>query len=83
MLIGYARVSTDDWNLDLQRDALRLAGYEKIYEDWISGAKAARPDLAMALEVARDEIAIPPANDCGSLQPHGGGADRDAGHETR
>ena len=53
MLIGYARVSTDDQNLDLQRDALRQAGCEKIYEDRISGAKAARPGLSMALEVAR------------------------------
>ena len=53
MLIGYARVSTDDQNLDLQRDALHLVGCEKIYEDRISGAKAARPGLAMALEVAR------------------------------
>ncbi len=31
MLIGYARVSTDDQNLYLQRDALRLADCEKMY----------------------------------------------------
>lgn len=53
MLIGYVRVSTDDQNLDLQCDALRQAGCEKIYEDRISGAKAARPGLTLALEVAR------------------------------
>ena len=45
MLIGYARVSTDDQNLGLLRDALRQAGCEEIYEDRISGAKAARPWL--------------------------------------
>jgi DNA invertase Pin-like site-specific DNA recombinase len=53
MLIGYVRVSTDDQNLDLQCDALRQAGCEKIYEDRISGAKAARPGLTLALEIAR------------------------------
>jgi DNA invertase Pin-like site-specific DNA recombinase len=53
MLIGYARVSTDDQNLDLQRDALTQAGCEKILEDHQSGAKAERPGLKSALEYAR------------------------------
>ncbi len=53
MLIGYARISTDDQNLALQRDALAAAGCEKIYEDRISGARAERPGLTLALEVAR------------------------------
>ena len=53
MRIGYARVSTDDQNLNLQRDALRKAGCKKVYEDRISGVKAERPGLQMALEVAR------------------------------
>lgn len=53
MLIGYARISTDDQNLDLQLDALKQAGCEKIYSDRISGAKTLRPGLELALEVAR------------------------------
>lgn len=53
MFIGYARVSTDDQNLNLQRDALTGAGVEKIYEDRLSGVKAARPGLEKALDVAR------------------------------
>ena len=51
MLIGYAWVSTDDQNLDLQRDALRLAGCEKMCEDRMSGVKAARPGLTMAADL--------------------------------
>ena len=53
MNIGYARISTDDQNLALQRDALTAAGCDPIYEDIKSGAKADRPGLKLALEVAR------------------------------
>lgn len=53
MLIGYARVSTDDQKLNLQQDALRTAGCEKIFEDYLSGAKAKRPGLINAMEIAR------------------------------
>lgn len=53
MLVGYARVSTDDQNLNLQRDALQLAGCEKIFEDQISGAKAERPGLHAVLQFVR------------------------------
>ncbi len=53
MLIGYARVSTSDQNLDLQLDALKKAGCTKIFHDTISGAKAERPGLDDALAYLR------------------------------
>ena len=53
MLIGYARVSTDDQNLDLQRDALQQAGCERVFEDTASGAKAERVGLVALMEVLR------------------------------
>ena len=39
MIIGYARVSTTEQNLDLQHDALKRAGCEKTIEDTVSGGK--------------------------------------------
>ena len=54
MLIGYARISTDDQNLNLQKDALTRAGCERILEDRQSGANADRPGLRDALDYARD-----------------------------
>ena len=51
--IGYARVSTDDQNLDLQRDALRLAGVGSIYEEAASGKTAARQELDHCLKALR------------------------------
>src|SRR3954453_21025525 len=53
MLIGYARVSTDEQNLDLQRDALTKAGCEQIYTDRVSGTKDNRPGLTAALSHLR------------------------------
>lgn len=51
--IGYARVSTDDQNLDLQRDALRQAGCSTIYEEAASGKNAARPELEQCRKALR------------------------------
>jgi len=49
MKVGYARVSTHDQHLALQRDALRKAGCRQVYEEVISGARAERPVLQQAL----------------------------------
>jgi DNA invertase Pin-like site-specific DNA recombinase len=51
MLIGYARVSTQDQNLDPQYAALTTAGCERIFDDKLSGSRAERPGLSKALDI--------------------------------
>ncbi|MBA7848849.1 recombinase family protein [Klebsiella sp. RHBSTW-00465] len=53
MLIGYARVSTGDQNLDLQKNALFRAECEQVFEDTASGKNAKRPGLKRALRRLR------------------------------
>ena len=72
MLIGYMRVSTGEQSLALQRDALELAGCERVYEDVCSGRATERPGLAQALEVARegDALAVWKLDRIGRSLPH-------------
>lgn len=59
-LIGYARVSTQDQNLDLQIDSILLAGCKQsaIYIDKASGAKSDRPNLAKCLNALKENDAL-------------------------
>lgn len=54
MLIGYARVSTDDQSLDRQYDQLKAAGAKKIYGEKMTGTKKDRPKLRDMLDNARE-----------------------------
>ena len=53
MLIGYARVSTEQLDTLLQLDALTSAGYERIYQETESGSNRERPELAKCLDALR------------------------------
>ena len=53
MKIGYARVSTNDQNLDAQLDALKTAGAEKIFKEKMTGSKRDRPELDKLLDQLR------------------------------
>lgn len=53
MLIGYARVSTQDQDTEMQRVALAEAGCEKVFTEKASGARRDRPELASALQYVR------------------------------
>jgi len=54
MLVGYARVSTHDQNLELQKDALQKAGCERIFMDQVSGSIAMRPGLEQTMDFIRE-----------------------------
>jgi DNA invertase Pin-like site-specific DNA recombinase len=54
MLIGYARVSTQDQNLDLQREALTKAGCKKVFEGKRSDSRTERPGLTKVLDLLRE-----------------------------
>ena len=54
MNVGYARVSTQDQKPELQLDALKAAGCEKVFEEKASGAQRERPELAAALDYMRN-----------------------------
>lgn len=58
MIIGYARVSTAEQNLDTQIDALKEAGAERIFAETISGAKAQRPELQRLLDQLRQDDVV-------------------------
>jgi len=54
MILGYARVSTEDQHLEAQTEALKAAGAERIWSEKVSGSKAQREQLAAMLDQLRD-----------------------------
>jgi DNA invertase Pin-like site-specific DNA recombinase len=72
MLIGYARVSTHDQTLTLQRDALEKAECDRIFTDTASGAKAERKGLEEALRYVRkgDTLVVWRLDRLGRSLPH-------------
>jgi len=72
MLIGYARVSTQDQTLNLQKDALQKAGCTRIFTDTASGAKAERKGLEEALSYLRagDTLVVWRLDRLGRSLPH-------------
>lgn len=54
MILGYARVSTEDQNLDAQLDALKASGAQRIFSDKISGSLRKRPELDRLLDQLRE-----------------------------
>jgi DNA invertase Pin-like site-specific DNA recombinase len=72
MLIGYARVSTQEQTLNLKQDALHKVGCSKIFTDTASGAKAERKGLDEALNYVRkgDTLVVWRLDRLGRSLPH-------------
>jgi len=72
MLVGYARVSTNEQNLHLQKDALQAAGSTKIFEDTLSGSREDRPGLDAVLDYLRpgDTLVVWKLDRLGRSLPH-------------
>ncbi len=58
MLISYARVSTDDQVLRMQRAALKEAGCRRTFGEKVSGAKRDRPELERMIDQLRDDYVV-------------------------
>ena len=54
MLVGYARVSTGDQNLDMQLDALNAAGCKEVFTDKVSGKYMSRPEFDKMCNMLRE-----------------------------
>jgi len=72
MLVGYARVSPTDQNLDLQKDALQAAECERLFTDTGSGVRGERPGLTAALNECRggDTMVVWKLDRLGRSLPH-------------
>ena len=72
MLIGYARISTQEQTLNLQQDALHNAGCDRIFTDTASGAQAERKGLEQALSYVRkgDTLVVWRLDRLGRSLPH-------------
>lgn len=54
MIFGYARVSTEDQNLNLQIDALTQHGIDKLFQEKVTGSKRDRPQLEDMIKGLRE-----------------------------